>query len=37
MFFLIDGEGATLKGGLEAPITGEEEITLVLGIPMTGG
>ena len=37
LFFLIDGEGATLKGGLEAPITGEEEITLVLGIPMTGG
>jgi hypothetical protein len=37
LFFLIDGEGATLKGGLEAPITGTEEITLVLGIPMSGG
>jgi hypothetical protein len=37
LFFLIDGEGATLKGGLEAPITGDEEITLVLGIPMSGG
>jgi hypothetical protein len=37
LFFLIDGEGATLKGGLEAPITGNEEITLVLGIPMSGG
>jgi hypothetical protein len=37
LFFLIDGEGATLKGGLEAPITGSEEITLVLGIPMSGG
>jgi hypothetical protein len=37
LFFLIDGEGATLKGGLEARINGEEEITLVLGIPMSGG
>jgi hypothetical protein len=37
LFFLIDGEGATVKGGLEAPITGQEEITLVLGIPMSGG
>lgn len=37
LFFLIDGEGATLKGGLEAPITGDEEITLVLGLPMSGG
>jgi hypothetical protein len=37
LFFLIDGEGATLKGGLEAPITGNEEITLVLGLPMSGG
>ena len=37
LFFLIDGEGATLNGGLEAPIVGDEEITLVLGIPMSGG
>ena len=37
LFFLIDGEGATLKGGLEAPITGTEEVTLVMGIPMSGG
>jgi hypothetical protein len=37
LFFLIDGEGATLRGGLEAQVTGNEEITLVLGIPMTGG
>ncbi len=37
LFFLIDGEGANVKGGLEATITGREEITLILGIPMTGG
>jgi hypothetical protein len=37
LFFLIDGEGATLSGGLEAQVTGGEEITLVLGIPMSGG
>ena len=37
LFFLIDGEGANMKGGLGATITGREEITLILGIPMTGG
>ncbi len=37
LFFLIDGDGATDRGGLDATLTGDEEITLFLGLPMNGG
>jgi hypothetical protein len=37
LFFLIDGEGATSRGGLDAEVGDARELTLLLGIPMSGG
>jgi hypothetical protein len=37
LFFLIDGEGSTNRGGLDVEIGDGSEITLLLGIPMSGG
>ena len=37
LFFLIDGEAVQSRGALDVEISGSEEITLVLGLPMSGG
>jgi hypothetical protein len=37
LWVLIDGVSAGAKGGLDAPITGAEDIEIVLGQPISGG
>jgi hypothetical protein len=37
LLVLIDGETAAARGGLEAPLTGDERIEMVLGVSMSGG
>lgn len=37
LFFLIDREEGVVRRDLDAQLRNGEEITLVLGIPMTGG
>jgi len=37
LFFVIDGESGVTRTGLDAPLTGTEEVQLMLGMPMAGG
>jgi hypothetical protein len=37
LFFLIDQDGDRVRADLDSQLTGTEEVTLMLGIPMSGG
>ncbi len=37
IMFLIDGQRPEAREGLDTPISGEEEIQILMGIPMSGG
>ena len=37
ILFLIDGQRPEAREGLDTPISGEEKIQIVMGIPMSGG
>ena len=37
IMFLIDGQRPEAREGLDTPLSGEEEIQIVMGMPMTGG
>ncbi len=37
ILFLIDGQRPETREGLDTSLSGEEEIRIVMGIPMTGG
>ncbi|MFQ5694026.1 MAG: MoaD/ThiS family protein [Nitrospinota bacterium] len=37
ILFLIDGQRPEAREGLDTPISGKEEIQIVMGIPMSGG
>ncbi|MDP6619933.1 MAG: MoaD/ThiS family protein [Nitrospinota bacterium] len=37
IMFLIDGQRPEAREGLDTPISGEEEIQIVMGVPMSGG
>ena len=36
ILFLIDGQRPEAREGLDTPISGDEEIQIVMGIPMSG-
>ena len=36
ILFVIDGQRPEARGGLDTPIFGDEEIQIVMGIPMSG-
>lgn len=37
ILFLIDGERPEAREGLDTPLSGDEEIQIVMGLPMSGG
>jgi hypothetical protein len=37
LFFLIDQDGDRVRADLDSRLTGTEEVTLMLGMPMSGG
>jgi len=37
VFFVVDGDSVVSRKGLDTPLTGNEEITIFLALPMSGG